>query len=68
MHANAFGAGIFLQNEEGTFIKAKTPTCSGNPTPKIGEAWALHEALTWIKEMGIQKSLLKLIVKILLIV
>jgi ribonuclease HI len=50
---HSFGIGMCIRNHRGHFIKAATTWHEGNPPPQEAEAIGLHDAILWLRQLGI---------------
>lgn len=54
------GLGLTLHNEWGEYIYSRTYVMPGVYKPEKGEAIGLHEALSWIKELGLERVIIEM--------
>jgi len=53
LEQHSFGIGMCIRNHRGHFIKAATTWHDGNPLPHEAEAIGLHDAILWLRRLGI---------------
>jgi len=49
----SFRIGTCIRNHRGQFIKAATTWHDGNPPPQEAETISLHDAILWLRQLGI---------------
>ncbi|MCH84206.1 60S ribosomal protein L23 [Trifolium medium] len=56
-----FGIGMCIRNDQGIFMRARTMWFNGRiPSPAEAEAWALKEAITWLRELELTQMVIEL--------
>ncbi|XP_073279568.1 uncharacterized protein [Primulina huaijiensis] len=55
----SFGIGMVIRDSNGSFIVSRTNFHDGAALVKEAEALAIHEALSWIKELGYDKVIVE---------